>query len=61
MDEDEDCQAVLRKSGILSGSGKLFEGDNRYTRLNLCMTNDHFDLLMMRMEAMVSKEWISSS
>ncbi|XP_042391649.1 tryptophan aminotransferase-related protein 3-like [Zingiber officinale] len=61
MDEDKDCQAVLRKFNIISGSGKLFEGDNRYTRLNLCMTNDHFELLMMRMEAMVSKEWISSS
>lgn len=61
MEEDEDCYAVLKKSGIASRSGTLFEANSHYTRLSLVRTEDDFDLLTMRMEALVSKELIASS
>lgn len=60
MEEDVDCSAVLRKAGIISRTGTVFEASSRYTRLSLIKTQDDFDLLLRRMEALVSKEGVAS-
>ncbi|CAL9188132.1 unnamed protein product [Musa hybrid cultivar] len=60
-EEDKDCYSVLKTSGITSRSGTLFESNSHYTRLSLVKTEDDFDLLTMRMEALLSKELIASS
>lgn len=52
---------MLKTSGITSRSGTLFEANSHYTRLSLVKTEDDFDLLTMRMEALLSKELIASS
>lgn len=56
MDEDQDCEAVLRTEGIITRSGQVFGADTRYTRLSLIKTQDDFELLMQKMEAIISKE-----
>lgn len=56
MVDDQDCEAVLRKEGIISRGGLTFGADARYTRLSLLKTQDDFELLMQKMEAIISKE-----
>lgn len=60
MEEDVDCSAVLRAASIISRSGTVFEAGSRYARLSLIKTQDDFDLLLQRMEALVSKEGVAS-
>lgn len=60
MEEDVDCSAVLSEAGIISRTGTVFEASSRYTRLSLIKTRDDFDLLLQRMEALVSKEDVAS-
>ncbi|KAG0480621.1 hypothetical protein HPP92_011479 [Vanilla planifolia] len=60
QEEDADCEAVLREAGIISRSGKVFEAEGYYTRLSLLKTQDDFNQLLMKMEALVSKEKLLS-
>ncbi|KAJ8485164.1 hypothetical protein OPV22_017649 [Ensete ventricosum] len=59
--EDEDCHEALRKASIISRSGPLFEAGSQYTRLSLIKTQDDFDLLLKRMQPLVSQEEMASS
>ncbi|URD99336.1 tryptophan aminotransferase-related protein 4-like [Musa troglodytarum] len=59
--EDEDCHEALRKGSIISRAGARFEADSRYTRLSLIKTQDDFDLLLKRMQPLVSREEMASS
>ncbi|XP_038979371.1 tryptophan aminotransferase-related protein 3-like [Phoenix dactylifera] len=60
MEGDVDCSAVLREAGIISRAGAVFEASSRYARLSLIKTQDDVDLLLQRMEALVSKEDVAS-
>jgi hypothetical protein len=60
MEEDKDCEAVLKLNGIISRSGTVFEADARHARLSLIKTQDDFDLLSQKMEALNAKEGVSS-
>ncbi|ONK76584.1 uncharacterized protein A4U43_C03F29830, partial [Asparagus officinalis] len=53
MEEDKDCEAVLRREGIITRGGANFGADSRYTRLSLIKTQDDFELLMRKMEAII--------
>ncbi|XP_010915068.1 tryptophan aminotransferase-related protein 3 [Elaeis guineensis] len=55
-EEDKNCYAVLRAGGIISRSGYKFGADGRYTRLSLIRSQDDFDLLIRRMDALITKE-----
>jgi len=59
-EEDRDCEAALRDEGIISRGGEDYEAGSRYTRLSLIKTQDDFELLMQKMEAIVAKEKHSS-
>ncbi|KAK8930589.1 Tryptophan aminotransferase-related protein 3 [Platanthera zijinensis] len=59
-EEDADCEAVLKEAGIISRAGTAFDAESRYTRLSLIKTNDDFDQLLLKIEALVSKELLSS-
>ena len=53
-EEDRNCSAVLRAGGIISRAGYKFGADGRYTRLSLLRSQDDFDLLMQRMDALIT-------
>eukprot|EP00268_Persea_americana_P062495 TRINITY_DN8016_c0_g1_i3.p1 TRINITY_DN8016_c0_g1~~TRINITY_DN8016_c0_g1_i3.p1 ORF type:complete len:465 (-),score=70.10 TRINITY_DN8016_c0_g1_i3:201-1595(-) len=60
MEEDEDCESVLRGAGIISSPGSSFGAPNRYTRLSLIKSQDDFDWLLHRINALVAQEAIKS-
>ncbi|XXG56140.1 hypothetical protein AAC387_Pa03g3635 [Persea americana] len=60
MEEDEDCESVLRGAGIISRPGSVFGAPNRYTRLSLIKSQDDFDWLLHRINALVAQEAIKS-
>ncbi|XP_039117198.1 tryptophan aminotransferase-related protein 3-like [Dioscorea cayenensis subsp. rotundata] len=53
-DEDQECDVVLKNAGIICREGSLFEADDRYVRLSLVKTQDDFDQLVQKMDALVS-------
>ncbi|KAK9129829.1 hypothetical protein Sjap_010316 [Stephania japonica] len=55
-EEDRDCAAVLKSAGILGKKGSYFSADDKYVRLNLIGNQDDFDLLLRRMDTLVSQE-----
>lgn len=55
-EEDEDCYTVLRAAGIITRPGTLFGADSRYVRLSLIKTQDDFDLLIRKLNILVSEE-----
>ncbi|MCL7042726.1 hypothetical protein MKW94_001722 [Papaver nudicaule] len=58
-EEDEDCyEALLRDGGIIGRSGSIFHAENRYVRLSLIKSQDDFDWLLQRMDALVSQEQV---
>ncbi|KAA8537960.1 hypothetical protein F0562_027460 [Nyssa sinensis] len=54
--EDEDCHAVLSAAGIIGRRGSSFSAENRYVRLSLIKSQDDFDLLLHRMNALIFHE-----
>ncbi|KAJ0985578.1 hypothetical protein J5N97_003934 [Dioscorea zingiberensis] len=54
MEEDGECSAVLRAAGIIGREGSMFEADDRHVRLSLLKTQDDFDQLLQKMEALIS-------
>ncbi|KAK9165490.1 hypothetical protein Scep_000681 [Stephania cephalantha] len=55
-EEEHDCAAVLKSAGILGKKGSYFSADDKYVRLNLIGNQDDFDLLLRRIDALVSQE-----
>ncbi|PIA41838.1 hypothetical protein AQUCO_02200339v1 [Aquilegia coerulea] len=55
-EEDEECTAVLQTANIIGRGGIVFCGDTRYVRLSLIKRQDDFELLLQRIDAMISKE-----
>uniref|UniRef100_A0A1D1Z982 Tryptophan aminotransferase-related protein 4 n=1 Tax=Anthurium amnicola TaxID=1678845 RepID=A0A1D1Z982_9ARAE len=60
MEEDVDCKAVIRSGGIIGRPGSAFGADPRYVRLSLIKTQDDFDQLLGRLEALVAREGAAS-
>ncbi|PSS19522.1 Tryptophan aminotransferase-related protein [Actinidia chinensis var. chinensis] len=59
-DEDKDCYSVLKTAGIIGRQGTVFGGGSRYVRLSLIATQDDFDLLMSKINTLVSDECVDS-
>ncbi|XP_011100603.1 tryptophan aminotransferase-related protein 4-like [Sesamum indicum] len=55
-EEDSNCRAVLRAAKIIGREGSLFESDDRYVRLSLLRSQDDFDLLLRRLNDLISEE-----
>ncbi|GMN60533.1 hypothetical protein TIFTF001_029641 [Ficus carica] len=54
-EEDKDCYAVLEAAKILGRRGSLFGAEERYVRLSLLKTRDDFDILIYRLQKLVSE------
>lgn len=55
-EEDKDCYAVLEAAKILGRRGSLFGAEERYVRLSLLKGQDDFDILIYRLQKLVSEE-----
>lgn len=55
-EEDISCNSVLRAANIIGRAGEKFSVDNRYVRLSLLKGDDDFNLLLSRLEKLVSDE-----
>ncbi|KAL5715019.1 hypothetical protein ACHQM5_016908 [Ranunculus cassubicifolius] len=55
-EEDRDCSEVLKTAGIIGRGGSIFSDDSRYVRLSLIKREDDFELLLQRLDALVSEE-----
>lgn len=55
-EEDKDCYAVLKAANIIGRQGNMFGTENRFVRLSLVRRQDDFNLLMERLNKLVSEE-----
>ncbi|KAG5620946.1 hypothetical protein H5410_006164 [Solanum commersonii] len=55
-EEDEECHNVLREANIIGRKGAAFGVENRYVRLSVVNSRDDFDLLLQRLQDLVSKQ-----
>ncbi|PRQ24596.1 putative alliin lyase [Rosa chinensis] len=56
-EEDKDCYTVLKEEANVYGrSGSVFGAEDRYVRLALIRSQDDFDILLYRLNQLVSKE-----
>lgn len=55
-EEDKDCHAVLQAANITGRHGSLFYAEARYVRLSLIRRQDDFDLLLHKLNKLVSEE-----
>ncbi|KAK9943745.1 hypothetical protein M0R45_009343 [Rubus argutus] len=56
-EEDKDCYAVLQEEANVYGRrGSVFGAEDRYVRLSLIKSQDDFDILLQRMNQLVSQE-----
>ncbi|KAG8633355.1 hypothetical protein MANES_18G095250v8 [Manihot esculenta] len=56
-EEDKECFQVVKSTANVSGRhGSLFGSESRYVRLSLVKSQDDFNLLLERMEALVQQE-----
>ncbi|OMO73444.1 hypothetical protein CCACVL1_17251 [Corchorus capsularis] len=55
-EEDKDCNAVLNSVNVTGRDGSLFGSESRYVRLSLVKNDDDFDLLLQRLQMLVSQE-----
>ena len=56
-EEDEDCYKVLQEEANVYGrKGSVFGAEDRYVRLALIRSQDDFDILLHRLNQLVSKE-----
>ncbi|XP_017439181.1 tryptophan aminotransferase-related protein 4 isoform X2 [Vigna angularis] len=55
-EEDKNCYEVLKAGGIDGYEGSMYSADNRYVRLSLIRSKDDFDILINKLEALVSKQ-----
>ncbi|XVF39030.1 hypothetical protein PTKIN_Ptkin01aG0002800 [Pterospermum kingtungense] len=54
--EEKDCNAVLEAANIVGRPGSVFGTEDRYVRLSLVRSQDDFDLLIHRINKLVSQE-----
>ena len=59
--EDEHCYEVLKAAHITGRDGSLFGAESRYVRLSMVRSQDNFDLLLQRIEKLVTEEYASKS
>ncbi|KAM3760020.1 hypothetical protein ACB098_01G163000 [Castanea mollissima] len=59
--EDKHCYEVLKAAHITGRDGRLFGAESRYVRLSMVRSQDNFDLLLQRIEKLVSEEYSSKS
>ncbi|CAN6455947.1 unnamed protein product [Victoria cruziana] len=55
-EEDRDCAAVMAEAGIIGRRGNVFGAGPRYVRFSLIRAQDNFDLLVSKLQALVSQE-----
>ena len=55
-EEDKDCYAVLEAANIIGRQGNIFGTEDRYVRLSLVRNQDDFDILIERLNKLVSEE-----
>ncbi|OMP14244.1 hypothetical protein COLO4_00137 [Corchorus olitorius] len=55
-EQDKDCNAVLNSVNVTGRDGSLFGSESRYVRLSLVKNDDDFDLLLQRLQMLVSQE-----
>ncbi|KAL3504585.1 hypothetical protein ACH5RR_034426 [Cinchona calisaya] len=55
-EEDTDCTAVLRAANIIGLEASVFNADSHYVRLSLLRSQDDFELLLYRLNELVTKE-----
>ncbi|XP_043719975.1 tryptophan aminotransferase-related protein 4-like [Telopea speciosissima] len=58
MEEYQECHKVLEAAGIIGRPGGFFGVEDSYVRLTLLRSDDDFNLLLQRLENLVSKELI---
>ncbi|KAK4428364.1 Tryptophan aminotransferase-related protein 4 [Sesamum alatum] len=54
--EDKNCNAVLQAANIIGRAGSLFNVEDRYARLSLLKSDDDFNLLLLRLNKLVTEE-----
>lgn len=55
-EEDRNCLEILNAAKIVGRGGSVFHDDERYVRLSLIRSDDDFNLLISRLEKLVSGE-----
>ncbi|KAK8705396.1 hypothetical protein V6N13_048999 [Hibiscus sabdariffa] len=55
-EEDKDCYAVLKAANIIGRQGNEFGSEDHYVRLSLVRSQDDFNILIHRLQKLVSKE-----
>ncbi|CAI0396336.1 unnamed protein product [Linum tenue] len=55
-EEESDCYGVLKAAGIIGRGGSVFYATDRNVRLSLIKTRDDFDLLVDKLQKLVSAE-----
>lgn len=55
-EEDKECYEILKAAKIIGREGKLFGAESRFVRLSLLKSQDDFDLLLHRLDELISKE-----
>ncbi|XP_021806747.1 tryptophan aminotransferase-related protein 4-like isoform X2 [Prunus avium] len=55
-EEDTDCSEVLQAANVIGRSGSIFSAEDRYVRLSLIRSQDDFDILIQRLNQLVSEE-----
>ncbi|KAL0361824.1 UNVERIFIED_CONTAM: Tryptophan aminotransferase-related protein 4 [Sesamum radiatum] len=55
-EEDTNCNAVLRAANIIGRAGSAFNVEDRYARLSLLKSDDEFNLLLLRLNKLVTTE-----
>ncbi|XP_044511753.1 tryptophan aminotransferase-related protein 4-like [Mangifera indica] len=56
MEEDKDCYEVLRGGNIEGREGSKFSAEDRHVRLSLIRGQDDFDMLLLRLNKLISEE-----
>ncbi|KAH7652007.1 Pyridoxal phosphate-dependent transferase protein [Dioscorea alata] len=55
MEEDEDCDAVLRAGGLSGRSGTIYSEDKKHVRVSLIKSQDDFNQLITKLTALVNQ------
>ncbi|KAL9449540.1 hypothetical protein AB3S75_011459 [Citrus x aurantiifolia] len=55
-EEDKDCYEILKAAKIIGREGRKFRAEARFVRLSLLKSQDDFDLLLHRLDELISNE-----
>ncbi|KAL3504590.1 hypothetical protein ACH5RR_034431 [Cinchona calisaya] len=56
-EQDTNCTAVLRAANIIGREGRVFNADSHHVRLSLLRSQDDFELLLYRLNELVTREY----